>query len=245
MCLYEFFATVLISTLSFQETIEEVVTTEACVQTLQATTDELKTYTTHKTLYVYETIITEYITRYQSCRMTLQERQTSLKEEIADAEKFTELTTTVATKEKQVDSLLKEIREANENDPHAVNEALKQAQTVLVIIEEIIETIVIIEEILVIITRRCKGYPQILEIIETTTTYYTSSKQKLVRQKDAVKDEQKRKLAAQQKNKSQSQNITSTSDWLKHVQCKTIMFTPVSVKFATLKPQDEQINVSR
>ena len=181
--------------------------------------------------------------KYKLIRTDLKEREGTLKQEILDSEKVVELVDSIQRKEKQVELSMEHIKCA-ENDPHAVNEALKHAKTVIVLIEEIIEIIIIVEEILVIITKRCQKYPTILQVIESKSTLIFTSKTKVTTIKSQVKEEQKRMLDMQQKSKTLNQQIQLTSDWLPSVESRIIKFTPVSANYDILKSQEEEINVS-
>ena len=215
---------------------------EPAVNTIKRCVTDLLRIVDNEQVKPVKEVTTEDAIKYEDIRNKLKEKDFIVTEEIIDSEKFVERYYTIQSKEKRVFLLLEEVKSCGK-DTESIDEALTKTKEIFIIIEEVIELITIIEEILVIIKVRSKGFPVIVKTIDDKSKEMMTSKKNTEKALKEAQDAQNKMNALQQSNKELDQHIGDINRWLPQTESDIVKQTPVSANYDILKVQQDQIQV--
>lgn len=215
---------------------------EPAVNTIKRCVTDLSRIIEDEQVKPVKEVTTEDAIKYEYNRNKLKEKDFIVTEEIIDSEKFVETYYTVQSKEKRLFILLEEIKSCGK-DTESIDEALTKTKEIFIIIEEVIELVTVIEEILVIIKVRSKGFPVIVKTIDDKSKEMMTSKKNMEKALKEAQDAQNKMNALQQNNKELDQHIGDINRWLPQIESDLVKQTPVSANYDILKVQQDQIQV--
>lgn len=215
---------------------------EPAVNTIKRCVTDLSRIVGDEQVKPVKEVTAEDAVKYEDIRSKLKEKDFIVTEEIMDSEKFIERYYTIQSKEKRVFILLEEVKSCGK-DTLSIDEALAKTKEIFIIIEEVIELITIIEEILVIIKVRNKGFPVIVKSIDDKSKEMVAGKKNMEKALKEAQDAQKKMNELQQSNKELDQHIGDINRWLPQIESDLVKQTPVSANYDILKVQQDQIQV--
>ena len=215
---------------------------EPAVNTIKRCVTDLSRIVGNEQVKPVKEVTTEDAVKYEDIRNKLKEKDFIVTEEIIDSEKFIERYYTIQSKEKRVFILLEEVKSCGK-DTLSIDEALTKTKEIFIIIEEVIELITIIEEILVIIKVRSKGFPVIVKSIDDKSKEMVAGKKNMEKALKEAQDAQNKMNELQQSNKELDHHIGDINRLLPQIESDLVKQTPVSANYDILKVQQDQIQV--
>lgn len=215
---------------------------EPAVNTIKRCVTDLSRIVGDEQVKPVKEVTAEDAVKYEDIRSKLKEKDFIVTEEIMDSEKFIERYYTIQSKEKRVFILLEEVKSCGKHTL-SIDEALTKTKEIFIIIEEVIELITIIEEILVIIKVRSKGFPVIVKSVDDKSKEMVAGKKNMEKALKEAQDAQKKMNELQQSNKELDQHIGDINRWLPQIESDLVKQTPVSANYDILKVQQDQIQV--